>query len=74
MTIKIKSIAFIEPKNENLNIFSKFELPRLGCTILATIMHEKGYASKAYFLTEREILQRNIDTDIIGISTISSTA
>ncbi|MHA1765483.1 MAG: B12-binding domain-containing radical SAM protein, partial [Promethearchaeota archaeon] len=70
----ITSIAMLEPKNENLHIYSKFELPRLGCVLLATIMKNLGFDARAYFLSERKILEKEITADIIGISSISSTA
>jgi radical SAM superfamily enzyme YgiQ (UPF0313 family) len=74
MAINIQSIAIIEPKNDNLNIYTRYELPRLGSTILATIMHNEGFKSRAYFLSERDIIRREIDADLIGISTITPTA
>lgn len=70
----IRSIAMLEPKNENLHIYSKFELPRLGCVLLATIMKNLGFEARAYFLSERKILEKEITADVIGISSISSTA
>ena len=70
----IRSIAMLEPKNENMHIYSKFELPRLGCVLLATIMKNLGFEARAYFLSERKILEKNITADVIGISSISSTA
>ena len=69
-----KSIAFIEPRNGNLHIYSKFELPRLGSILLATIMHNKGYKVKAYYMSEKESIRRNVDADIICISSIATTA
>jgi radical SAM superfamily enzyme YgiQ (UPF0313 family) len=70
----IKRITLIEPKNDHLHIFSKFELPRLGGVLLATIMREKGYEAEALFMTSRRILARRAPTDLVGISTITSTA
>ena len=71
---KIRTIAFIEPRNENLHIYSRFELPRLGSILLATIMRNLGYEAKAYFLKKREILSRKLKPDLVCISTITSTA
>jgi radical SAM superfamily enzyme YgiQ (UPF0313 family) len=70
----IKSIAMLEPKSENIHIFSKYELPRLGGIILATIMKNKGYKAKAYYMREQEFLNLEFDADLIGISTITPTA
>ncbi len=71
---KITSIAFIEPRNEHLNIYSRFKLPRLGSLLLATIMRDLGYQTKAYFLTEQEIKERKLKPDLVCLSTITSTA
>jgi radical SAM superfamily enzyme YgiQ (UPF0313 family) len=70
----IKRITLIEPKNDHLHIFSKFELPRLGGILLATIMRDKGYDARAIFSEEKDILSRKIDTDLVGLSTITATA
>jgi len=70
----IRRITLIEPKNERLHIFSKFLLPRLGSVLLATIMCDRGYDASSLFLSNREVLARNIDTDLVGISTITATA
>jgi radical SAM superfamily enzyme YgiQ (UPF0313 family) len=70
----IKRITLIEPKNDHLHIFSKFELPRLGGILLATIMRDKGYQTETLFLQSRDILAREIDADLVGISTITATA
>jgi radical SAM superfamily enzyme YgiQ (UPF0313 family) len=70
----IKKITFIEPKNDHLHIFSKFELPRLGSILLATIMRDKGYDVESLYMESREILSRNIQTDLVAMSTITATA
>jgi len=70
----IRTIAFIEPRNEHLHIFSKFELPRIGSLLLATIMRDLGYETQAYFLKAHEIKQRNLVPDLVCISTITTTA
>ena len=54
----IRRITLIEPKNDHLHIFSKFELPRLGSILLATIMRDTGYEAEALFMRDREILAR----------------
>ncbi|MBN2156711.1 MAG: B12-binding domain-containing radical SAM protein [Candidatus Lokiarchaeota archaeon] len=71
---KIRTIVFIEPRNEHLHIYSRFELPRLGSILLATIMRNLGYHTKAYFLTIQEIKKRNLKPDLVCISTITTTA
>ncbi len=70
----IRRITFIEPKNDHLHIFSKFELPRLGGILLATIMRDKGFQASSVFMRTRDILARRIETDLAGISTITATA
>ncbi len=70
----ITSVTLIEPRSERLHIFSRFELPRLGCVLLATIMRDKGYDARALFLKPRDVLARPLETDLVGISTITATA
>ena len=70
----IKRITMIEPKNDQLHIFSKFELPRLGSILLATLMRDKGFQTESLFLKSKDILSRTIDADLVGISTITATA
>jgi radical SAM superfamily enzyme YgiQ (UPF0313 family) len=70
----IRRITIIEPMNDHLNIFSKFELPRIGATLLATILKQKGYETEVLFLKTREVLARRIDADLVGISMITATA
>jgi len=64
----------IEPKNNHLHIFSKFELPRLGSVLLTTILRDKGMNATAYFLKAEEAIARGIQADLVGISTITPTA
>ncbi|HVP19282.1 MAG TPA: radical SAM protein [Spirochaetia bacterium] len=70
----IRRITMIEPKNDHLHIYSQYELPRLGGVLLATIMKQKGYQAEALFMGSRELLARQTETDLVGISTITSTA
>ncbi|RPJ07239.1 MAG: radical SAM protein [Spirochaetaceae bacterium] len=68
------SILFIEPRADNLNIFSRYNLPRLGTIILATIMRDKGYDARVYFIHEKELEKMDTQCDIAAISTITATA
>jgi radical SAM superfamily enzyme YgiQ (UPF0313 family) len=70
----VTRITFIEPKNDHLHIFSRFELPRLGNLLLATIMRDRGFQTESLFMKRGELLARRIDTDLVAISTITSTA
>jgi radical SAM superfamily enzyme YgiQ (UPF0313 family) len=72
--MKIQSILFIEPKTENLHIYAKFNLPRLGSIILATIMKKLKFDVHVLFMTEKEIYKKNMTADLVAISTITSTA
>ncbi len=72
--MSIKKLLFIEPKTENLHIYSKFNLPRLGSALLATIMHKRGYHVRVCYMTEKEIYKKNISADMIALSTITTTA
>jgi len=71
---KIRTIAFIEPRNEHLHINNHFELSRLGSLLLATIMRDLGYDTRAYFLTDKEIRARKITADLVCITSIAPTA
>ncbi|HEX9971187.1 MAG TPA: radical SAM protein, partial [bacterium] len=68
-------IVFIEPKSPNLHIFSKFVIPRLGTLILATIMKKLGWDARVIIEENEELDFECIESaDIVGISTITSTA
>lgn len=70
----IKNIVLVEPKTEKLNIFSKYELPRLGTIILATIMKKSGYDAKVLFMRKKDIIAQGLTPDLVGISSITNTA
>jgi len=70
----IKRITLIEPKNDHLHVFSRFELPRLGGVLLATIMRDKGYETQMLFMKRGDLVPRDFAADLVGISTITSTA
>ena len=56
----IKRITMIEPTSERLHIFSRFELPRLGGVLLATLMRDRGFHATALFMKPRDILARDL--------------
>lgn len=68
-------LVLIEPRASNLHIFSVYPLPRLGTLILGTIMRERGWDVEVFV---EEIRRLDFDligrADIVGISTITSTA
>jgi hypothetical protein len=70
----VGKILFIEPKNDHLHIYSRYELPRLGSILLATIMKNLGYEVKALFMKSREALKHEYTPDLAAISTITPTA
>src|SRR4030042_962900 len=70
----VGKILFIEPKNDHLHIFSRYELPRLGSLLLATILKKKGYKTEVLFMKSRDILRRKMNPDLVAISAITPTA
>ena len=73
--LKKRKIVFIEPKSPNLHIFSTFVIPRLGTLILGTIMKKMGWDVQVILEENEEINFEDIKSaDIVGISTITSTA
>jgi radical SAM superfamily enzyme YgiQ (UPF0313 family) len=68
-------IIFIEPQAPNLHIFSKFPLPRLGTIILGTMMERRGWQVEVFVEDLRRVDYDLVAaSDIVGISTITSTA
>lgn len=70
----IRDVTIIEVQSEHLHIFSRFLLPRIGPTLLATILRDRGLEARALFLSRAALLKRRIVTDLAGISTITATA
>ncbi|MFW6160286.1 MAG: B12-binding domain-containing radical SAM protein [Acidobacteriota bacterium] len=71
----MSKIIFIEPKAPNLHIYSKFALPRLGCYLLAALMKKRGWETEIIFEETHQIdFEQLKSADIVGISTITSTA
>ncbi len=71
----MKKIVFIESRPPDYHIFTWAPLPRLGTIILGTILKKAGYEVKSYIETMSDIDVKDLlDADIIGISTITSTA
>jgi radical SAM superfamily enzyme YgiQ (UPF0313 family) len=73
-------ILFIEPTSAQINIFSRFTLPRLGSFILAGLVNRRPSWTARVFIEGRQPL--NLDTwiaengrpEVVGISTITATA
>ncbi len=71
----MSKIIFIEPKAPNLHIFSKFMLPRLGLYILGTLAKQRGWDVEIVYEEMQKIdFSRFESSDLVGISTITSTA
>lgn len=70
----IQRVSIVEVESEHLHIFSRFQLPRIGPTLLATILRDRGYDARAKFLKRSALLARPIETDLAGISLITATA
>jgi len=71
----MKKVIFIEPKAPNLHIFSQFVLPRLGIYILCALMRRRGWDVEIIFEEVQSIdFDRVAKADLVGISTITSTA
>jgi len=68
-------IIFIEPEAPNLHIFSQFPLPRLGILLLGTMMARRGWEVEVFVEDLRRVDYGLVAAaDIVGISTITSTA
>lgn len=75
MTPRNIRILFIEPKPPRPHVYSRARLPRLGTVILATILRDAGYDASVCIEELEEIdWKAALECDVIGISTITSTA
>ncbi|MCX6641374.1 MAG: radical SAM protein [bacterium] len=71
----IQRITLIEPEPAGFHVFSHFQMPRLGLPILGAILKKQGCDVNIHLgaLSKKDFL-RYRDTDLIGISTTTSTA
>ena len=68
-------IVLIEPKAPDLHIYSRFKLPRLGLLILGALMRDRGWEVDWIFEEIQRIDFKSLhEADLVGISTITSTA
>jgi radical SAM superfamily enzyme YgiQ (UPF0313 family) len=71
-------IGLIEPRSADVNVFSKFPLPRLGLPLIGTILRDAGHDVKVYCEDLHALSPRDywhlLGSDLIGISTTTSTA
>jgi len=71
-------IVLIEPRSADVNVFSKFPLPRLGLPFIGTILRNAGHDVQVYCEDLHALSARDywhiFSADLIGISTTTSTA
>jgi len=71
----MRKIIFIEPKAPDYHIYSKFQMPRLGCYLLAALMKQRGWNVDVVYEEVRKLNFKELaEVDLVGISTITSTA
>ena len=73
---EINSVVLIEPRSPGLHVFSRYKLPRLGLPLLGALLErELGIRPKIYFQETTRVNWNEISrADLVGISTITSTA
>jgi len=73
---EIKNVVLIEPKAPGFHVFSRYKLPRLGLPLLGAVLEEQlGASVKIYFQECARIDWEEVaKADLVGISTITSTA
>ena len=75
MARSIKKIVFVEPSSTHLHVYSRASIPRLGSVLLATIMRNLGYDVKVFIEDIAPVdMDEVFNADIVGISTLTSTA
>jgi radical SAM superfamily enzyme YgiQ (UPF0313 family) len=68
-------ITLIEPKSPDAHIFSLYALPRLGTVLLGTILKDLGHDVRVSVESIEPITwDKVLDSDLVGISTTTSTA
>jgi radical SAM superfamily enzyme YgiQ (UPF0313 family) len=73
--MNINQISLIEPKSKNKNFFSHFKGPRLGLTLLATVLRDIGYTVRVFYESNASIDWDYVyKSDICGISSFTDTA
>lgn len=71
----IRNIALIEPDAPGFHVFSQFKMPRLGLPLLGAILKQAGYNIRLHSgAVNKDKLQQLQESDLIGISTTTSTA
>ncbi|MBK5092492.1 MAG: B12-binding domain-containing radical SAM protein [Actinobacteria bacterium] len=73
---EIKDVILIEPRSPGLHVFSRYKLPRLGLPLIGALLErELGIRVKIFFQETTRVNWSEIaGADLVGISTITSTA
>ncbi len=73
--LPIRKICFIEPKSPGNHVYSRWGMPRLGTLILGSLLRQAGYEVSVFIEGIKGIdFEEVFDADLVGISTITSTA
>jgi radical SAM superfamily enzyme YgiQ (UPF0313 family) len=68
------NILLIEPKSPDLNIYSKFKMPRMGAALLGTRASEAGYPVRIIYQEAVPVTAEHLLwADVIGFSVTTST-
>lgn len=68
-------IVFIEPKAPDVHVYTRMPLPRLGTSLLGTILQNNGYKTEVQIEALGNLDISAIEkADAVGISTITATA
>lgn len=67
-------IAFIEPAQSKVNVYSRLQMPLLGPIYLGTILKQRGHQVRIYSENFSRPDYSRLDADLIAISILTSTA
>jgi len=72
----IMKVTLIEPRAPGIHVYSKFKLPRLGLPLLGAVLERELGIRPVIFFQELGKLDWEVirDSDLVGISTITTTA
>ena len=70
-----RKVLLIEPKSPDVNIYSKFKMPRMGLAILGTLARQAGYQVRIVYQETVEVTSEHIMwADVVGFSLTTSTS
>ncbi len=71
----VRRVVLIEPRSEDVHIYSRFGLPRLGVVILGTILRDRGYQVDVFVEAVAPVDWGVVaHADLVGVSVITPTA